>query len=128
MDSTHSTKVTTLSCPCGMTLKAAGARPGRVGKCPRCGGLLKVPDDFVAPSPAPAATPVATPPPVAPRPAAREDEGPAGYGFVPESGDRPTFHGSPSLAPIAPRSKPKAGLPVDYGPIRPPRELETRFR
>jgi hypothetical protein len=116
--------VTTLTCPCGMTLKAAGARPGRVGKCPRCGGLLKVPDDFAEPSPAP------PPPSVAPGPTPKVEGEPGGggYGFAPESEGRPTFHGSPRLAPIAPRSKPKAGLPVDYGPVRPPNELETRFR
>ncbi len=48
--------VLTLICECGMRLKAPGAVPGRVGKCPRCGSLLKVPD---AP---PAAKPVAVAP------------------------------------------------------------------
>ena len=43
--------VLTLSCPCGMKLKAPGAVPGRVGKCPRCGSLLKVPDEPEAPAP-----------------------------------------------------------------------------
>lgn len=36
--------VTVLVCACGMRLKAAGAVPGRVGKCPACGGLLRVPE------------------------------------------------------------------------------------
>ena len=36
--------VDTLVCNCGMRLKAPGAVPGRVGKCPRCGSFLKVPD------------------------------------------------------------------------------------
>jgi hypothetical protein len=33
-----------LICSCGMRLKTPGAVPGRVGKCPRCGSLLKVPE------------------------------------------------------------------------------------
>lgn len=40
-----------LVCDCGMRLKAVGAVPGRVGKCPACGGLLRVPDDDTAPHP-----------------------------------------------------------------------------
>jgi len=34
--------VTILTCACGKRLRAAGATPGRVGKCPACGGLLQV--------------------------------------------------------------------------------------
>jgi hypothetical protein len=37
--------VTILKCPCGMRLKATGASPGKSGRCPKCGGLLKVPDE-----------------------------------------------------------------------------------
>ena len=33
-----------LVCGCGMRLKAAGAYPGRQGKCPACGAPLRVPD------------------------------------------------------------------------------------
>jgi hypothetical protein len=36
--------VTILVCECGMRVKAPGATPGRVGRCPRCGGRLQVPD------------------------------------------------------------------------------------
>jgi hypothetical protein len=32
-----------LSCPCGLRMKAKGATPGRVGRCPRCGQTLTVP-------------------------------------------------------------------------------------
>ncbi len=39
-----------LVCDCGMRLKAPGAIPGRVGRCPKCGGQLRVPD---LPPPAP---------------------------------------------------------------------------
>jgi hypothetical protein len=31
-------------CECGLRLKAPGATPGRVGRCPSCGGSLRVPD------------------------------------------------------------------------------------
>jgi hypothetical protein len=37
--------VTILTCPCGMRLKATGASPGKSGRCPKCGGMLKVPDE-----------------------------------------------------------------------------------
>ena len=40
--------VLTLVCSCGMKLNAPGAVPGRVGKCPRCGSMIKVPE---APAP-----------------------------------------------------------------------------
>ena len=33
-----------LSCPCGLRMKAKGATPGRVGKCPKCGQTLTVPE------------------------------------------------------------------------------------
>jgi hypothetical protein len=33
-----------LSCPCGLRMKAKGATPGRVGRCPKCGRTLKVPE------------------------------------------------------------------------------------
>jgi hypothetical protein len=33
-----------LVCECGLRVKARGATPGRVGRCPSCGSPLKVPD------------------------------------------------------------------------------------
>lgn len=33
-----------LVCECGMRLKAPGAVPGRVGRCPKCKGMLKFPE------------------------------------------------------------------------------------
>ncbi len=39
----------TLTCDCGQKLNAPGAIPGRVGKCPRCGSLLKM-DEVPGPS------------------------------------------------------------------------------
>lgn len=40
-----------LVCGCGMRVRAPGAKPGRVGRCPSCGGRLEVPvlpDDLAA--------------------------------------------------------------------------------
>jgi hypothetical protein len=36
---------TVLVCECGKRLKAPGARPGRVGRCPACGSMLRYPGD-----------------------------------------------------------------------------------
>ena len=36
--------VSILVCGCGMKIRAPGATPGRVGRCPSCGGELRVPD------------------------------------------------------------------------------------
>src|SRR5204863_9290224 len=38
-----------LVCDCGMRMRAPGAVPGRVGRCPQCGGRLRVPDEFASP-------------------------------------------------------------------------------
>ena len=44
-----------LVCGCGMRIKAPGAKPGRVGRCPACGGRLEIPETPVIPDePAPA--------------------------------------------------------------------------
>lgn len=36
-------EVPILVCGCGMRIRAPGAKPGRVGRCPSCGGRLEVP-------------------------------------------------------------------------------------
>jgi hypothetical protein len=36
--------VSILVCGCGMKIRAPGATPGRIGRCPSCGGELRVPD------------------------------------------------------------------------------------
>lgn len=59
--------VVTLHCGCGRTVRAPGAVPGRVGRCPACGAMLVVPD--------------AGDPDRAERPGPREP----GTGFDPES-------------------------------------------
>jgi len=43
-----------LVCDCGKRLKAPGAAPGRVGRCPACGGLMRVSEVAVRQTPAPA--------------------------------------------------------------------------
>jgi hypothetical protein len=45
--------VSILVCGCGLKVRAAGATPGRVGRCPRCGGQLKVPEFLEPPDPSP---------------------------------------------------------------------------
>ncbi len=92
--------MTTLVCSCGMTLKAAGARPGRVGKCPRCGSLLRVPEDF---------TTTPTDPPEA-------------------TISRPSFHASPTLESPSRRGVKRLAIPADHGPLKAPKRLEKRFR
>lgn len=49
-----------LVCDCGRRLRAPGAVPGRVGRCPSCGGILRVPadpPDEPPPSPSPEPAP-----------------------------------------------------------------------
>jgi hypothetical protein len=89
----------TLVCSCGMRMKAPGAMPGRVGKCPRCGSFLKVPDG-------PSAAPVPAPEPVAKAPGAR----PATF----------VKHRSRSRQSSAPRGK-------SDGFVAAPRIAETRY-
>ncbi|WP_406693882.1 hypothetical protein V5E97_22865 [Singulisphaera sp. Ch08] len=36
--------VTILICPCGRRLKATGVSPGKSGRCPSCGALIRVPE------------------------------------------------------------------------------------
>jgi hypothetical protein len=64
----HPMSVAILVCGCGMKIRAPGATPGRVGRCPKCGGELRVPDFLPQEGP------------TAPR--AADDAGPvAGYGL-----------------------------------------------
>lgn len=97
-----------LVCDCGKRLKAAGATPGRVGKCPSCGGLLRVPG--AAPRPAP-------PPP--------EDVVSVPGGYHIDSAQPTTFAAHPGRpsAPTVPTSS-----KIWDGLIRPPSRPETRLR
>ncbi len=92
--------ITTLICPCGMRLKTPGAVPGRVGKCPRCGSLLKVPG--LEPEPEP------------------EPESPA---LVDPHPARPTFVDRRER-----RSSRKGVDSVSGGLVASPRDLETRWQ
>ena len=47
----HLMSVSILVCGCGMKIRAPGATPGRVGRCPSCGGELRVPDFLPADEP-----------------------------------------------------------------------------
>jgi hypothetical protein len=89
----------TLVCSCGMRMKAPGAVPGRVGKCPRCGSFLKVPEG-------PSAEPVTAPEAVPNAPGAR----PATF----------VKHRSRGRQAAAPRGK-------SDGFVSPPRMAETRY-
>ena len=48
-------RVTILVCPCGCRLKTTGMVPGRKGRCPSCGNMIRVPDDAPVPSESPVA-------------------------------------------------------------------------
>ena len=43
--------VTILVCACGQRVRAPGATPGRIGRCPGCGGPLEVPTEHAPPGP-----------------------------------------------------------------------------
>jgi hypothetical protein len=108
-----------LVCACGKRLKAAGATPGRLGRCPACGGLLRVA------GPETSATPAASPRRPDPPPDSRAEDMPAGYGVLPATVvPPPTF--------VAARPAPRAG-PTGTGPghamgwVRPPDAPETRI-
>lgn len=102
--------ITTLVCPCGMTLKAPGAKPGRVGKCPKCGGMLRVPDDFAPARPRPE--------PIAPT-ADVEDEPAPAYAVGPKTASA----GSTVYAPPPSRSRPRSTTTAaGEGPITPPKD------
>ncbi|MHC5539124.1 hypothetical protein ACYOEI_12970 [Singulisphaera rosea] len=99
---------TILVCPCGMRLKAAGAVPGRVGKCPKCGGMLRVPET----------TPPQTPP------ASEDSDGPAGYVVEARTSTYDAKRGL--VLPDRPTAKPSK--PIRDGLILPPSKNETQLR
>lgn len=97
-----------------MRLKAAGAVPGRVGKCPGCGGLLRVPD----------AKPVAA---MAPEP---EGEAYAeGYGLGAASPSRPSSYSASRVrSPRNSQGSNSAHQSKWNGLIRVPSQPESRLR
>src|SRR4030088_328686 len=79
--------VPVLVCACGKRLRAPGAKPGRVGRCPSCGGTMRVPEVLAATLPLPKQRQgegfEVEPPP----PPQIADEGPTAGGYlVPEDG------------------------------------------
>jgi hypothetical protein len=94
---------------CGKRLKAAGATPGRVGKCPACGSLLRVPED----EPDAPASP-------------RAEATPGGYDLLPD----PTRREATSTVPRRARgARPAAPAPEEEGrAARRPDGSGERFR
>jgi hypothetical protein len=95
-----------------------------VGKCPRCGGLLRVPDEPAPPPPTRKATRKRVPdePPTPPPddPIAEPEEGmPGGYGVAPQ----PAYFDSPTFAPppVRPREKSMTKVADGEGPVVPPK-------
>ncbi|SIO58750.1 hypothetical protein SAMN05444166_5797 [Singulisphaera sp. GP187] len=113
--------VTILVCACGMRLRAAGAVPGRVGKCPACGGLLRVPDAKAIAIPAPPS--VGADPNPDPDPEATA----GAYGLAAASTSRPSSY-SPTRV-RSPREPSTASSKSRWnGLIRVPPHPETRLR
>ncbi len=136
--------VPVLECPCGMRLKAPGAKPGRTGRCPRCGGTLTVPSAapvapvvefkaFVEPAPAVDPWPIDAwpadgPGPVAPDGVEEADGDPAaGYalgGLPPAGSSGPDARRARPVdpprgpAPRPTRPVPSEGRPGGAGPGR----------
>ena len=123
--------MTTLICPCGSRLNIRGMQPGKAGRCPSCGGPIRVPGPL-APVPAPAAVPVVedewnwegsygieeTPPPEAAPP-------------PPESASEPAWSGAGAYhlnelndLPPPPRVEKISARPIER---REPRDAEPWF-
>lgn len=89
--------MTVLVCPCGTRVKAPGAVPGRVGRCPSCGGILRVPETG--------------PPPCATEPEATIEEAPP----------------PPPRATATRKKPRRAPPPESFGLVRMPRRIESDF-
>jgi hypothetical protein len=116
-----------LVCRCGRRLKAAGATPGRVGRCPSCGATFRVGEANSSGS-TPTLPPKPTRPSKAPAPAEAEEGEGGGYGVLPATVSRPpTF----VAAPVASR-RPEPGVDLSTadrrGLVSPPDEPESRIR
>ncbi|WP_406695096.1 hypothetical protein V5E97_29065 [Singulisphaera sp. Ch08] len=113
--------VTILVCACGMRLKAVGAVPGRVGKCPACGGLLRVPGAKVAEA--------ASPTSIHANPAPELDHtaSAGAYGLTADSLSRPSSY-SASRVRSTREGSAHSSKSLWNGLIRVPARPETRFR
>ena len=99
-----------LVCDCGKKLRAPGAIPGRVGRCPACGGMLRVAGPLTESPPPPLSDGVSKPP-------------------SPLSATAP---GAPVAAPSRKRRKRRnpetAGTEIWDGLVAAPTRPETRIR
>jgi hypothetical protein len=94
-----------LVCGCGMRMRAPGAKPGRVGRCPACGGRLEVP--VLPPELERPDTPPEAEPPIA------LANAPKGYGPLREIAMTPA-----RTAPVESRRRRRRGGPAE--PARTP--------
>jgi hypothetical protein len=110
-------EVITLVCSCGKRLKAVGATPGRLGRCPKCGQMLRMPEA----QPAPVVSSIE------PQCDAPEDVASGGYAVSPASHELrpPTFFAASHETQSGSES---ARLSGQRGLIPAPTALETRFR
>lgn len=98
-----------LVCQCGKRWNAPGAIPGRVGKCPSCGALLKVPERQESP------------PPVVLAVSESED----GYSLAPDAAPSPSYVATPHRAPAT--SSATFRVPVQDGLIKVPKQIESTY-
>jgi hypothetical protein len=100
------TNVPILICECGLRVKAPGARPGRVGRCPRCGGRLVLPEEAV--------------PPREPRRDRSNMAVEQGYLVAPQEVPAPTDA-------VAPRRKRRRKTATGFAPIKRPPSVSDGF-
>jgi hypothetical protein len=133
--------IPTLVCTCGNVMKAPGAKPGRVGKCTKCGALIRVQGEAVgaetASAPLPSKPTRAGPTKRSPAPASA-DQGPdpsrpspilpsaRGYGITSERVPESSFRHPTGNEPHAGVEARPVQTP-DVGPVKGPIKLESRF-
>ena len=105
-------KIPVMVCACGKRLRAPGAVPGRVGRCPACGGELRVPEAEPEPEPTPA--------------------GPSAYGVDPIDAEPGNAAWPPAVVEAARRkrkanAKPGHETAIWDGFVKAPDRLENRL-
>lgn len=94
--------ISTLDCACGLRLRLPGARPGRVGRCPRCGDMIRVPD-------------------------VRDGAGTAVDRATEDGSERRTASREERSADWPTTRRDAGAVAIDHGPIRAPKGLERNF-
>ena len=137
--------VPTLVCTCGNVMKAPGAKPGRLGKCPKCGAMIRVqaaPESAgagaerrvrVGEGKSPQARPDPKPSDQKPKESTRRHSTPmqptaGGYGISSEEISEEAFQRSgisEDSAAYGVEARPIR--PPDIGPVKAPVKLETPF-